>query len=274
MGDVFLCTNINLENKWAVKRISNYKHSKSIIENEQNTLRKLNHPNIPQIVDIYDDGNYTYIVETYIEGFTLQNILKKYEELSEIQIANWCLQLCDALEYLHTFKPLPIIYRDVKPSNIMITKENKLYLVDFGSAILYKKENTSDYFLMGTSMYSAPEQLIVGGISDVRTDIYGLGATIYEMASGSCPESNIQSITGKNFKIRMGLKKIIVKCLDKDKENRYQNIYEMRKDLKSFRNLMIAEIVNEEKVFKRLKIVIVILSIFTYILVLIALLMF
>lgn len=152
-------------------------------------LASLTHPNLPRIYDHFEEQQRWYIVMDYIEGQTLEMMLKtapagKLELPLVLHIAN---QLCTVLNYLHTRQP-PIIFRDLKPANIMITEDEHIYLIDFGIARLFKTGQAKDTIALGTPGYAAPEQF-GRAQSTALTDIYGFGATLHHLLSGRDPSN-------------------------------------------------------------------------------------
>ena len=127
-------------------------------------LRKLNHPGLPSIIDIIDQGDNFLIVMDYIEGNTLEKILRESGAQPQEKVVNWAIQLCDVLEYLHSRKPA-IVYRDMKPSNIMLRSDGSVVLIDFGTAREFKETNVSDTTCLGTQGYAAPEQFVWFSVS-------------------------------------------------------------------------------------------------------------
>ncbi len=135
---VYLAENVNLGTFWAVKRIQKNTGMAKVLKAEPDILKKLNHPALPRIIDIIEDNENIYIIQDYIEGNSLYKELKKVKKFPEKQVMEWAKQICDVLAYLHSFKPNPIIYRDMKPSNIILTPWGDIKLVDFGIAREYK----------------------------------------------------------------------------------------------------------------------------------------
>ena len=135
-GEVFLAESITLGNLWAVKEI--IKGSKTSISGyiEPEILKRLNHPALPRICDVYEDETKIYIVEDYLEGICLKQELDIKKKFDEQTVIDWAIQLCSVLEYLHCQKPNPIIYGDMKPHNIILTKEGFVKLIDFGVSAL------------------------------------------------------------------------------------------------------------------------------------------
>ena len=142
-------------------------------------MKKINHPSLPRIVDIGEDDEFIYIVEDFFEGEALDRQLKIRKRFDEATVVEWAKQLCGILYYLHSLEPA-IIYRDMKPANIIVTSDNIVKLIDFGIAREYKQDSGSDTSYMGTRGYAAPEQYGTSQ-TDARTDIYSLGVTLYHL---------------------------------------------------------------------------------------------
>lgn len=183
MSVVYLAMNEKANKQWAIKEIrkdgvKDFQVVKQSLIVETDLLKKLDHPNLPSIVDIIEDDNTFLIVMDYVEGRSLEKELEEYGAQRQDKVIEWAKQLCDVLIYLHSRKP-PIIYRDLKPENIMLRPDGKVMLIDFGTAREFKERNVSDTVCLGTVGYAAPEQFGGQGQTDARTDIYGLGATLF-----------------------------------------------------------------------------------------------
>jgi serine/threonine protein kinase len=174
---VYKAYHIYLKTPWALKVVSSLK---SLAENELTVLKSLNHHAFPRLVDVITDDSYNILVFDYYEGPTLQSLLQANGSIEVERVYKWALQILDALSYLHSHNPEPIIYRDLKPSNLIISKNDNIKLIDFGTARHFKHENTDDTVYLGTPGYAAPEQYGFGQ-TDVRTDIYNFGMTIIHL---------------------------------------------------------------------------------------------
>src|SRR5580658_6547108 len=151
---------------------------------EADTLAQLKHPAIPAISDRFDDQNRHYLVMEYVEGRNLEEeFAVRGAPLPEGLVIDVARQLCDVLAYLHGLSP-PIIYRDMKPSNVMLTEKGRVVLVDFGIARLFKAARKGT--MIGTLGFAPPEQY--QGVADPRSDIYSLGATLHYVLTGRDPE--------------------------------------------------------------------------------------
>ena len=138
---------------------------------ETDLLKKLHHPNLPSIIDVIDGDGTFLIVMDYIEGRHLESVIQEYGAQNQEDVIEWAKQLCDVLAYLHS-RIQPVIYRDMKPSNIMLKPDGKVMLIDFGTAREFKETSVADTTCLGTQGYAAPEQKGGQGQPDDRTDIY------------------------------------------------------------------------------------------------------
>ena len=244
MSTVYLAINEKANKPWAVKEvrkngIRNRELVKQSLMVEINLLKKLKHKGLPSIVDIIDQQDNYLIVMDYIEGITLENIMQEEGVQPQEKVVDWAIQLCDVLQYLHTRKPA-IIYRDMKPSNIMLRSDGSVVLIDFGTAREFKERHVEDTTCLGTQGYAAPEQFGGMGQTDERTDIYSLGATMYRLVTGhnpSEPPYEMYPITHWNPRLSTGLEGIIAKCTSKDPKSRYQSVQEVRYALEHYRDL-------------------------------------
>ena len=149
-------------------------------EREAGLLAVLSHPLIPKIFDFFSEGGNHYLVQEFIPGQNLETLLEQTtENLLESQLIDWATSICDVLSYLHGQSPNPIIFRDLKPSNIMAKEDRSLMLIDFGIARTFQHLERGT--MIGTEGYAPPEQY--RGVADARTDIYALGATLHHLAT-------------------------------------------------------------------------------------------
>lgn len=253
MGCVYLVRHLRLGTLWALKEIYKTRGEQIDLLAEANMLKRLSHPALPRIVDIYEDEDSIYIVEDYIEGVSLDKRLQEQGNFAESQIRLWADELCDVLRYIHEQKPNPIIYRDMKPSNIMVTPDNKVKLIDFGIAREFKQESTGDTAKLGTMGYAAPEQYGTAQ-SDARTDIYSLGVTLYHAVTGKSPMAapyELRPIREWDAELSEGLEYIILKCTKNNPDERYQSISELQYDLKNIERFSAAN--RRRKMIERVK---------------------
>ncbi|MDQ1144120.1 serine/threonine protein kinase [Bacillus sp. SORGH_AS 510] len=235
MSKVYLAMDKRLNKQWAVKEIQKRgrdKNNEVIIQSaiaEANMIKRLDHPALPRIVDIIDNGKVIFVIMDYIEGEPLSKILDEYGAQPQELVIDWAKQLCEVLDYLHTCDPA-IIYRDMKPANVMLKPDGHLKLIDFGIAREYKEQNLEDTVSLGTKGYAAPEQFGGKGQTDARTDVYCLGVTLYHLVTGQnpCePPYELYPIREWNPQLSGGLEKIIQKCTQLNPEDRYQSCAEL-----------------------------------------------
>ena len=209
MGSVYLARDSKLGMLWAVKELGDSSEFANYTrKSEVSVLRKVSHPNLPRVTDIFDENRKTYMVMDYIEGNTLKEILDSGRKIPSGQFYRWSLEITSALSYLHSMKP-PVIYRDLKPSNIIIKPSGHAVLIDFGTA--KRSDGERDEYAFGTKKYAAPEQY--EGTSDKRSDIYSLGRVLSDMAGSNAT---------------MFLKSIIKKCTNKDPAKRFKSAESVR----------------------------------------------
>ena len=236
MSVVYLAMDTHLNKQWAVKEIRKKGNGKDdvVIVNsllaEANMMKKLDHPSLPRIVDIIDNGETIFVVMDYIEGESLDKILLEYGPQPEKLVIAWAKQLCDVLSYLHSQKP-PIIYRDMKPANIMLKPEGNIKIIDFGIAREYKEQSLADTTVLGTKGYAPPEQY--SGQTDARSDIFALGMTMHHLLTGIDPRGGEKYVPVRmwNPELSEGIEIIIDKCVQSAAENRYQNCSDLLYDL-------------------------------------------
>ncbi|MDF2820877.1 MAG: protein kinase family protein [Clostridiales bacterium] len=235
MSTVYLAMDKRLNKQWAVKEIrkeASGKNNDVIVQSllaEANLMKRFDHSSLPRIVDIIDNGKTIYVVMDYIEGEPLDRILNEYGAQPQDLVIDWAKQLCDVLGYLHTRTPA-VIYRDMKPANIMLKPEGNLKLIDFGIAREYKEQNLADTVSLGTKGYAAPEQFGGKGQTDARTDIYCLGVTLYHLVTGQnpCePPYELYPIRQWNPSLSGGFERIIQKCTQLNPADRYQSCSEL-----------------------------------------------
>jgi outer membrane protein assembly factor BamB len=205
-------------------------------EREANILASLNHPAIPHIFDYFSIGNRAYLVLQYIEGEDLEAFMERTPGLfPDARVINWVLQICDVLEYLHNRKEGPIAFRDMKPSNIMLTQNERVVLVDFGIAKIFADQKRGT--MVGTEGYSPPEQY--RGLAGPQGDIYALGATMHHLLTRQDPRLeppfSFQERPPRalNPAISQELEAVVMKALEYEPEKRFGNIQELRQALYS-----------------------------------------
>lgn len=232
MSTVYLAEHKRLHTRWAMKEVRKQQGTRFDFLAESNILKRLQHPMLPRIVDIFEDRDCIYIVEDFVEGITLDGLLKQQKKVDEPQGLQWLRDLCGVLTYLHGQRPHPIIYRDMKPSNIMLQPDGSLKLIDFGIAREYKQESNADTTYIGTKGYAAPEQFGKAQ-TDARTDIYSLGVTMYHLLTGKSPyEPPYQFVPVRQLvpELSHGIEYILNKCVQSEPADRYQTVDELVDD--------------------------------------------
>lgn len=244
MGAVYVATDAQKAGqKWAVKEMSMAQLPPQDIpqairdfQHEAELLARLNHPNLPKAQTPFEQNKRWYFVMEYVEG---ENLLERMNArgavFSETEVLEIAKQLCDVLEYLHTQTP-PIIFRDLKPANIMLELNGRLKLIDFGIARFFKQGKTSDTINMGSPDYAALEQF-GSGQTDARSDIHAFGATLYHLLTGNPPpKANERALDPNlfipvqrvNSNVSTRTSNAIDKALAVHPNQRYQSIREFR----------------------------------------------
>ncbi len=244
MSVVYQAVNEKANKIWAIKEVrkdgvQNFEVVKQNLIVETELLKRFNHPNLPSIIDVIDTEDSFLIVMDYIEGNSLNKALEASGAQSQDDVIEWSKQLCDVLGYLHSRKP-PIIYRDMKPANVMLKPDGNISLIDFGTAREFKSSSVEDTTCLGTQGYAAPEQYGGHGQTDARTDIYCLGATMYHLVTGhnpSTPPYEMYPIRQWNPMLSSGLEEIIIKCTQRNPNDRYQSCAELLYALDHYQDL-------------------------------------
>lgn len=244
MSVVYQAVNEKANKIWAIKEVrkdgvQNFEVVKQNLVVETELLKRFNHPNLPSIIDVIDTDDSFLIVMDYIEGNSLSKAIETSGAQSQEDVIEWSKQLCDVLGYLHSRKP-PIIYRDMKPANVMLKPDGNVSLIDFGTAREFKSSSVEDTTCLGTQGYAAPEQYGGHGQTDARTDIYCLGATMYHLVTGhnpSTPPYEMYPIRQWNPMLSSGLEEIITKCTQRNPNDRYQSCAELLYALDHFQDL-------------------------------------
>lgn len=245
MSVVYMAINEKANKTWAVKEVRkdgkmDFNTVRQGLMAEIETLKKLKHPNLPSIVDVIEDRDSFIIVMDYVEGRSLDKIIEENGAQPEAYVVEWAKQLCDVFGYLHSRTP-PIIYRDMKPANVMLKPDGNITVIDFGTAKNYEID-LGETTGIGTIGYAAPEQYIGSGLgrTDARTDIYCLGMTLYHLLTNIDPCKNLisdRSVRAVNPALSRGLDAIVQKCTQYQPSDRYQNCAELMYDLENYQIL-------------------------------------
>jgi serine/threonine protein kinase len=201
-------------------------------QTEARILTRLTHQNLPKVYDYFSRRGVYIIVMEYIRGKTLEQVLdaEQGKPVDEQRVLSWALQICRAMHFLSVQKPRPIVFRDLKPSNIMIDRNGRVKLIDFGIARFFKEDKVTDTFVYGTPGYAAPEQYGTAQ-TDVRSDIFSLGATLHHCLTGRNPsESPLDFPDPRQLNPAMSRETaaIIKRALDPEMNRRFQNANEMK----------------------------------------------
>lgn len=202
------------------------------MERELKALKGCLHPVLPQIYNIIKEEEDFFLIMEYVEGLNLKEYIGHYGKMKNREVLFVMSQVCNGLYYLHSLEP-PIIYRDLKPSNIILTDNKRIKLVDFGIAKRYNHDFEMDEQAWGTKGFAAPEQMgdQYGNSlfnTDIRTDIYGIGTTMYYLKTGK-----IYCRDKKMWNISSPLRRIIKKCTVYNPDLRYQDCIEVLCAMKS-----------------------------------------
>lgn len=236
---VYLASVEGEEKKVAVKEENIYQcNNAKVIAHLKETFelhKVIKHPDVPAMIEMIQTPMYIYFVMEYIEGETLAKALRQCGPLEPKRAVRIGINIANILQSMHKLNP-PIICRDVKPSNIMLSNETDVKMFDFDLAMRYHNDGRKDDVIVGTVGYVAPEQL--QGHARPETDLYGLGKTLYDMLTEDCTKvfAPGASITDRNPKVTVELERIVEKCLETDYRKRYRNCDELIKDLDCFLN--------------------------------------
>ncbi len=245
MADVYKGRDLVLNRYVAIKVLKKeYREDENFVRkfrSEAQSTAGLTNPNIVSIYDVGEDRGLYYIVMELVEGMTLKEYIKRKGRLPFKEVIGIALQMCNGIEAAHE---AGLIHRDIKPQNIIIAKDGKVKVTDFGIAKT-TTSNTISSNAMGSVHYTSPEQAR-GAYSDVRSDIYSIGITLYEMVTGQVPfngESTVE-VAMKHLQEEItppsrlvpdcphSLEQIILKCTQKNEARRYQNVGELIQDLR------------------------------------------
>ncbi len=225
--------------QWAIKEMSDAALSAKDRDfavqsflTEANLLRSLRHANLPVVVDVFAEGGKHYLVMEFVQGKSLQELLRQRgAPFTEAEVLPWAIQLCEVLTYLHSRTP-KIIFRDMKPSNIMLTPDGRIKLIDFGIARFFKPGKTTDTMALGTPGYASPEA--VSGQTDERSDIYSLCITLHQLLTLHDPLNSLFNpppLRSLNPVITVQMERIISRGLQNQRERRWQSAKELQTEL-------------------------------------------
>lgn len=212
-GTVYLVCHMNTEQLRAAKVLTNIRDNR---RHELDMLKNLNHPSLPKVIDILEEGENTWLIMEYIQGCRLDQAVT--HGLGQKQLWSVARQLSEVLVYLHSRKK-PVFHLDIKPSNILLRPDNRLVLIDFGASIRgHPDERVNSGY--GTPGFAAPEQQVKGACVDARTDLFGAGAVLYYCRYGKTPDPD------RKWRRRAGMDRILAKCLETEPDRRYADSLE------------------------------------------------
>lgn len=238
MGRIFLAEDIDTGERKAVKAVrlrQGEGYAALRTESEIDMMKRLCHPGLPMIEEVIPGEDEILIVMEHIPGRSLLQLLGEFGAQPAASVLDWMIQLCEILHYMHTREP-PVVYRDVKPANIMLRSDGRIMLVDLGAAREYEPGGCRDTVLLGTRGYAAPEQYGGKGQSGPRADIYGLGKTAYHLLTGHDPSKppHMRQPPGcRDPVLPPALVRLIQKCTRHDPEKRYASCIEVLAELKA-----------------------------------------
>ena len=243
MGAVYKASDLSSSRIWAIKEMNDTyateeerQQAVADFAREAELLSDLDHPNLPSVTHAFEEKGRHYLVMDLVKGRTWEDIQEKGRQpLAEILDIVW--QITEVLGYLHS-RPRPIVFRDLKPANVMITPDGVVKLIDFGIARVFQVNKQNDTRAMGTPGYAAPEQYGKGQ-SDARTDIYALGVMMHQAITGVDPSLNpfkFAPVTSLASRTPESVAAIVAKAVETDREKRFANIEALRAALMALRD--------------------------------------
>ncbi len=244
MGTVYLAEHEQLRTLLAIKELERSSSEETQDElkgyvQEATLLVKLKHPNLPLVTDAFIENGRFYLVMDYIEGVTLESLIRQSGTagLDCSRVVDWSLQIAEVLSYLHEQVP-PVIFRDVKPANIMLQPDGMVKLIDFGIARRFNEGAGKDTTLLGSVGYSPPEQF-GRQQTDMRSDIYAFGATMHHLVTGVDPSQHpfkFKPAAQLNPDVPPQLSELIARCVQIDPESRPSSMEEVFHELRTIRD--------------------------------------
>jgi serine/threonine-protein kinase len=236
MGTVYLGKHLHLDSVVAIKEIraqytTDEERREALVqcETEARFLVKLNHPNLPKVTDAFIDNDRCYLIMEYVQGVTLEALrLEASGPMDALSVVEWALQIADVLSYLHGQIP-PIIFRDLKPANVMVQPDSTVRLIDFGIARRFQPGAQKDTALFGSVGYSPPEQFGLRQ-TDPRADIYAFGATLHHLLTGRDPAVEpfqFPPVNQLTPGVPVSLSRLVASCVAMDPEHRPQTVHEV-----------------------------------------------
>jgi serine/threonine-protein kinase len=246
-GTVYLAEHVTLGERVAVKEIlealladpQERAEAVQLFQNEARVLARLRHPHLPRVTDFFEESGRHYLVMDVVEGETVEDILARTTApFPESQVISWAIQICDVLTYLHSQNP-PVIFRDLKPGNVMIDRQGQVKLIDFGIARMFNPAKGTDTLKMGTPGYAPPEQYGGKGGTDPRSDLYALGALMHHLVTLRDPTNEppfyfpTAPARRLNPAVSAQLEALIAKATEYERGRRFGSAVEMRMALQA-----------------------------------------
>jgi ABC-type branched-subunit amino acid transport system substrate-binding protein/predicted Ser/Thr protein kinase len=237
-GAVYRCEDLRLPGKhWALKELvcpepALIDEARRNFEREAHMLSALRHRSLPVIVDYFSEGESTCLLMEEVEGRTLAQVIEEEGPASEGEALRWALELTRVLDYLHSQDP-PVIFRDLKPENVMVADDRHLKLIDFGLARHFDPEKRRDTEAIGSVGYAPPEIWEDAAQTDARSDIYSLGATLYFVLTGRPPSPvyGTHSLAPYRPDLSTELETLVLRCMDPEPTGRYGSAVEVIREL-------------------------------------------
>ncbi|HLZ23505.1 MAG TPA: serine/threonine-protein kinase [Ktedonobacterales bacterium] len=240
MAAVYKATDLRSGSTVAIKEMSQDGLSPSDLtealasfRSEAKMLASLRHPNLPRVYESFEERARQYLVMEFIDGETLEQRQQRSSgALPQPAVLGWARQLCDVLTYLHSRKP-PIVFRDLKPANIMLTPQGQIKLIDFGIARVFAPGRVQDTQVLGTPGFAPPEQYGKAQ-TDARADVYALGCTLYQLLTGYDPATtpfNLPPMHSRNPAVSPVVQVAIERATKLDRDARYPSVDAFARDL-------------------------------------------
>ena len=235
-GTVFLARHMELNEYRAIKRVPKTFADYELFRKEALILKGIRHDGIPIVYDLEEDDLCSYLIEEYLEGDSLYALVSESGHYSSAMTVHYGIQICHLVHIMHSVIPTPVLYLDLQPKNLLL-HNNKIKLIDFDHAV-YADEAEHLAERYGTAGCAAPEQY-TGDVLDGRTDIYAIGAVLHYMLTGHFPGENDRTDwTDESGAAQKKLTRIIRKCLQKEKDRRFQTAEELERELQQLWNTM------------------------------------
>lgn len=247
MGAVYLCDDSEKGCRVAVKSMrrnpddgSGGRNNWELFHGEFALLKGLSHPKIPKVIEFFQEEGDLYLVMEYMPGLSLQAVMEERDSpMSQKETLDIALQVLDTLIYLHSRTP-PVIFRDLKPENLIMNDKGELSLVDFGVAGHYLPGNPGDRVRLATMGYAAPEQCGHVGRSEPRSDLYALGAMMHFLLTGNDPKDHPFEfeplISAVPYPLSPDLEKTVARSLEREPEKRFPSAAALREVLLCIRD--------------------------------------